>query len=122
MKRVYTADSVAMAWHVKNVLESNDIDATVRNEGLMTLAGEVPFVECLPEVWVLNDLNYLLAEKLIKEIEDTPAFEGADWHCRNCQESNLANYAICWNCQSSIDEDEDEDEGERDKGGAGGRK
>jgi hypothetical protein len=107
MKRVYTADSVAMAWHVKNVLEFHDIDAIVRNEGLMTIAGEVPFVECLPEVWVLNDLSYLLAEKLIKEIEDSPGVEGKDWYCRNCQESNLASYAICWNCQSSIDEDED---------------
>ena len=107
MKRVYTADSVAMAWHIKNVLEFHDIDATVRNEALLSLAGEVPFVECQPEVWVLNDLNYLLAEKLIKEIEGGSVVEGDDWNCRNCHESNLSSYAICWNCQSSIDEDEE---------------
>lgn len=105
MKRVYTADSVAMAWHVKNVLEFNNIDSIIRNEGLMSIAGEVPFVECQPEVWVLNDLSFSLAENLIKEIEAGPTIEGADWICRSCKESNLASYGICWNCQSSIDED-----------------
>lgn len=115
MKRVYTADSVAMAWHVKNILEFHDIDATVKNEGLMTIAGEVPFVECLPEVWVLNDLCSPLAEKLIKEIEDEPAVEGADWNCRDCKESNLASYAICWNCQSSIDEEDQSGKRDSDK-------
>lgn len=103
MKRVYTADSVAMAWHVKNVLEFHDIDAIVKNEGLLSIAGEVPVTECQPEVWVLNDLYVALAEKLIRELESEPAMVADDWICKHCAESNLGSYGICWNCQSSID-------------------
>jgi hypothetical protein len=103
MKRVYTADSAAMAWHIKNVLEHNNIDAIVRNEGLMSVAGEVPITECQPQVWVLNNLYEKLAEQIIKEAVGGQVIEGPDWICRNCNESNAANFAICWNCQSSID-------------------
>ena len=105
MKRVYTADSAAMAWHVKNVLEHNDISAVVKNEMLSSIAGEVPITDCQPQVWVLNDLYVKLAEQLVKETVGGETVDGPDWYCRNCQESNLANFAICWNCQSSIDED-----------------
>lgn len=106
MRRVFTSESVAMAWHVKNVLEFHDIDAVVKNEGLLSIAGEVPIGECQPEVWVLNDLNFPRAEKLVLEMESEPEFKGDDWVCNSCQEDNLASYGICWNCQSSIDEEE----------------
>jgi hypothetical protein len=105
MKRVYTADSAAMAWHIKNVLEHNNIDAIVKNEGLLSIAGEVPITECQPQVWVLNNLYVKLAEQLIQEIVSGKVVEGPDWICRNCKETNTASFAICWNCQSSIDED-----------------
>lgn len=104
MKRVYTADSAAMAWHIKNVLEHNNIDAVVKNEGLLSIAGEVPITECQPQVWVLNNLYVKLAEQLIQEIVGGQAVDGPDWECRDCGEGNLASFAICWNCQSSIDE------------------
>ncbi len=103
MKRVYTADSAAMAWHIKNVLEHNNIDAIVKNEGLLSIAGEVPITECQPQVWVLNNLYVKLAEQLIQDIVGGQQVEGPDWVCNTCKESNLASFAICWNCQSSID-------------------
>ena len=42
MKLVYTADNVAMAWHVRNLLEQHDIAAIVRNDKLYSVAGEMP--------------------------------------------------------------------------------
>ncbi|MFK7863602.1 MAG: DUF2007 domain-containing protein [Pseudohongiellaceae bacterium] len=107
MKRVFTSESVPMAWHVKNVLEFHNIDAVVKNEGLLSIAGEVPISECQPEVWVLNDLYYPLAEKLVLELESEPEISGDDWICTSCQESNIASYGICWNCQSSVDGEEE---------------
>lgn len=104
MKRVFTADSAAMAWHIKNVLEHNDIEAVVKNEGLLSIAGEVPITECQPEVWVLNDLYCKLAQQLISEIEQAPTLEGRDWICVSCNESNLSGYGVCWNCQTSYHE------------------
>lgn len=100
MKRVYTTDSVHMAWHIRNVLEHHDIEATVKNDKLYSVAGEIPFVECLPEVWVNNSLNYKRAEQIIRELENTVDIDGDDWTCGGCGEDNAVTFDICWNCQT----------------------
>lgn len=102
MKRVYTADSVAMAWHMRNVLEQHDIGAQVRNDNLYSVAGEVPIHECQPEVWV-KPLDFRRAEQIIRELEQSNSArqEGPDWTCSHCQESNFDTFDICWNCQHS---------------------
>ena len=100
MKRVYTADSVPMAWHIANVLENHDIQALVKNDRLHSVAGEVPVNECMPEVWVRNDLDYIRAEQIITELESTAEIEEPDWRCRTCAEENAGNFDLCWNCQA----------------------
>lgn len=101
MKRVYVTDSVPMAWHIKNVLEQQSIDAVIRNENLFSVSGEVPFTECMPEVWVKHDLDYKFAKKIITESESPSDEEEIAWECDSCGEDNAANYDICWNCQSA---------------------
>ncbi len=100
MQRVYTTDSIAMAWHIRNVLEQHDIEATVKNEKLYSIAGEMPVTECLPEVWVNNSLYYKRAEQIIRELENTVEIDGDDWTCSGCGEINTATFDICWNCQA----------------------
>lgn len=97
MKRVYTTDSVAMAWHMRNVLEQHDIGAEVRNDKLYSVAGELPIHECQPEVWV-RPLDFRRAEQIIAELESSSA-AGPEWACGQCRESNFDNFDICWNCQ-----------------------
>ena len=48
MKKVYTADSPAIAWHFRNVLEQHGIASLVKNDLLYSVGGEVPIHECLP--------------------------------------------------------------------------
>lgn len=98
MKRVYTTDNVAMAWHIRNVLEQHGIQATVRNEKLYSIAGEMPITECMPEVWV-GKLDFSRAERIIREVEIAAPVEGPDWICQDCGESVGASFDICWNCQ-----------------------
>ena len=100
MKRVYAAASVPMAWHMANVLEYHGIEALVKNDQLYSVAGEVPVNECMPEVWVRNDLDYIRAEQIIKELESGSKIEEPDWHCRVCAEDNGGNFDLCWNCQA----------------------
>ncbi|NKB32099.1 MAG: DUF2007 domain-containing protein [Pseudomonadales bacterium] len=100
MKRVYTADSVAMAWHIRNVLEQHDIYAEVKNERLSSIAGETPITESMPEVWV-KPLYAKRAEQILKELANADEVEGEEWVCRSCGEDNLGSFDICWNCQSS---------------------
>ena len=100
MKKVYSTEILANAWNVRNVLEQHDIESVVKNENLFSVSGEVPFLECLPEVWV-KPLYYDRARQIIEEIEKTNEDNGPDWICARCGESNLGNYSICWSCENS---------------------
>lgn len=99
MKRVYTSDTVAQAWHIRNLLEQHGIRSTVKNEQLYSVAGELPITECMPEVWV-DDSFFIKAEQIIRDIENSTEPEGEDWVCDNCKESNGASFGLCWNCQA----------------------
>ena len=70
MKKVYTADSVAIAWHFRNVLEQHGIRSLVKNDKLYSVGGEIPINESLPEVWVEQALNAKHAESIIQLIEN----------------------------------------------------
>lgn len=102
-KRVYTSYSVPMAWHVRNVLQQHDIATTLKNDNLYSVSGEVPFTECMPEVWVDNSLDFSRAERIIGELESAADIEGADWACKTCGEINTVIFEICWNCQGAAD-------------------
>ena len=100
MKRVYSTEILANAWNIKNVLEQHDIEAIIKNENLFSVSGEVPFLECLPQIWV-KPLNFVRAEQIIADLNASSEAVGPDWVCASCGESNLSNYAICWSCESS---------------------
>ncbi len=102
MKKVYTTEILANAWNIRNVLEQHDIEAVVRNENLFSVSGEIPFIECLPEVWV-KPLYFVRATQIIAEIENLSQGDGPDWTCSACGEANLSNYSICWSCEASCE-------------------
>jgi len=102
-RKVYSTDSVAMAWHVCNVLEQHDIPALVKNANLYSVAGELPINECWPEVWVKNRLDSRRARQIISALAGSGEDPGEPWQCSNCAEENEGNFAICWNCQSPRD-------------------
>lgn len=97
MKRIATAESLAEIGHLRNVLEQNGIPCTIKNEQLSGALGEVPFLECLPELWVVNDDDRDRAEQLLTQLRQEVAV-GDDWRCRRCHEENEAQFAVCWNC------------------------
>ncbi|HEY5665083.1 MAG TPA: DUF2007 domain-containing protein [Gammaproteobacteria bacterium] len=97
MKRIATAESLAEIGHWRNVLEQNGIGCMVKNEQLSGALGEVPFLECLPELWVLRDADLDRAERLIAELRQE-AVTGDSWRCSKCSEENEAQFAACWNC------------------------
>ena len=98
MKKVYSTEILANAWNIRNVLEQHGIEAEVRNESLFSVSGEVPFIECMPEVWV-KALFAKRAEQIIGELENAVELKGGDWVCAECGESNGINFAVCWSCE-----------------------
>ena len=98
MKRVYTADSVPMAWHIKNILEGQGVSCLVKNDRLYSVAGEIPITECMPEVWVEHALYAEYAKEIIQLIENYEIEDEGEWICERCSEANFASFDICWNC------------------------
>jgi len=96
-------ENLAIAWHIKNFLISNGIEAIVKNENLYSVAGELPIHECMPEVWILDEDQFVTAEQLIKTVDvKADQVEGLDWACDFCGESNAAVFNLCWKCQTGV--------------------
>lgn len=100
MIRVYTAQTSAMVGNVKNVLEANGIPCVLRNEFLSAGRGELPPIECWPEVWVANDSDAERAQQLIAGATESPDSAREPWRCSRCGEEVDAIFAQCWNCEA----------------------
>lgn len=97
MKRVHVSEALAEVVHFRNLLEQADILCFVKNEQLSGGVGDIPFLECLPELWVARDEDYDRAVELIAEVRaERPA--AREWTCRACGETNEGQFAACWRC------------------------
>jgi hypothetical protein len=97
MRKVHTAESMVEIAHLRNLLESAGIACVVRNERLAGALGEIPFVECWPELWVREPGHALRARGLIDEALQ-PVETAEPWTCPGCGESIEAQFAQCWSC------------------------
>ncbi len=97
MRKVHTAESIVEIAHLRNLLESEGIACVVRNDRLGGIVGEIPFLECWPELWVVQTGNYLKAKSVVDELlhASTPS---APWRCAGCGETIEGQFALCWNC------------------------
>ena len=98
MIRVYTAQNIALIAPVKNLLEANGIPCILRNDFLSVGRGELPPIECWPEVWVTNDSDAQQARQLVTEVIQGPDPAIESWRCPRCGEEVDAVFAECWNC------------------------
>ena len=94
MRRVFSSFDLAAVHHAKNVLQSEGIAATVRNEYLSSAMGELPPAECQVELWVLSDVDAPRAEALLR----APPRRGAPWQCSRCGERSEPQFTHCWKC------------------------
>ena len=99
MKKVTCADSLVTISHYRNLLESEGIEAFIRNEHLGGILGEMPFQEVWPELWVRNDLDLDRAKQLI-DATITQESPTEPWRCANCGVGNEGQFAVCWQCQT----------------------
>lgn len=104
MRKVYTAESIVEIAHLRNLLESEGIACVVRNDRLAGALGEIPFVECWPELWVRNAGEVLRARGLIDEAL-RPATAAAEWTCPACGERIEPQFAQCWRCASEPEQE-----------------
>ena len=102
MKRLASHESIAYLGHIKNLLEQSGISCLIKNEQLSGGLGEIPFLECLPELWIVRDAQLAEAQALLEELERTSPSAPA-WRCSACGESNEGQFAACWHCGQADD-------------------
>ena len=94
MKLLYSAPSLLMVRHVKNLLQSYGIVCVLKNENLSGAAGELPPTECWPELWLADNQYYDEAYRLLHREEAAQQ----PWVCCGCGEELEGQFDRCWNC------------------------
>ncbi len=87
---------------MQSLLESQDIKTFLKNQFGFGGTGELPFVETVPQLFVLREEDEERALQLIAEAGETQA-ENAAWTCPECGTEIEGNFTECWNCAEKED-------------------
>jgi hypothetical protein len=98
MKRIYSAKDPLMIGHLKNVLATFGIKCVARKIDLISAAGELPPIECWPELWVVEDDKAARAKDILKKTLAPIASVKKSWICGGCGETIEGQFSECWNC------------------------
>jgi hypothetical protein len=101
MKRVYTSKDPLMIGHLKNVLESFGIQCLTKRLDLSCAAGELPLIECWPELWVIDDARQREAQAILKKSLAPLKPVRKSWRCVHCDEDIEGQFTECWKCGRS---------------------
>ena len=84
---------------MQSLLESHDIKTFIRNQYGSSVMGEVPFVEVVPELYILAEKDLARAKQLLQL--DLPVEEpDDDWVCAECGVDIEGTLDRCWKCGS----------------------
>lgn len=74
----------------------------MKNDFLAGAAGELPPMECWPELWVLEDKQYQAAIAIVSAASLENLVEPAGrWICGVCGEDLEGQFTDCWKCGTS---------------------
>lgn len=85
---------------LQSLLEANGIETFLKNQFGFGGTGELPFIETVPQLFVLHEKDVERAKVVIAE--ETAAIEPrGPWACPSCKEENEGSFSHCWNCGSA---------------------
>ncbi len=97
MIKVFEDFDFSRVGQMQSLLESNGIRTFLKNEFGSSVVGELPFVEVIPQLFVLEEKDLPKAKELLSA--EAPAAEpGADWTCSGCGAEVDGHFARCWQC------------------------
>ena len=97
MIKVFENFDFSRVGQVQSVLESHGIRTFIKNQFGSSVMGEVPFVEVVPQLYVLEEKDVERALQLIEQ--ESPKDEGGEpWTCPQCGAEVDGNFSRCWNC------------------------
>ena len=103
MHKVYTAANLPEAQIIVDLLQHQDIDASIFNANTIGAVGEIPVVEAYPEVWITQSQDFKKARDLIIDFEASSGDVLASKQCPYCGEDNPGSFDICWHCQHELE-------------------
>ena len=98
MRRIFTAKDPLMIGHLKNVLATFGIDCITKNVYLSAAAGELPVIDCWPELWVLDERRHAEAQSILKKTLAPLESVKKPWQCAGCGEEIEGQFSECWKC------------------------
>jgi hypothetical protein len=98
VQRIYSAKDPLMIGHLKNVMASFGIKCVTKKLDLISAAGELPPIECWPELWVIEDDKANRAKAILKKALAPLASVKKSWTCSGCREKIEGQFSECWNC------------------------
>jgi hypothetical protein len=98
MKRIHSAKDPLMIGHLKNVMGTFGIKCIAKKLDLISAAGELPPIECWPELWVVDDDKVVKAKRILKKTLAPLASVKRSWTCNGCGENIEGQFSECWNC------------------------
>jgi hypothetical protein len=102
MIKVFEDFDITQVAHYQSVLESNGIDTFMKNQFGTSGSGEIPFIEVVPELWVLNASDEKQARSLIAELQGPDTGEPTGpWECAACGTPQEAVFTHCWKCSEA---------------------
>ena len=70
MIKIFEDFDITLVGYYQSVLESNNIETFMKNQFGTGGLGELPFVEVVPQLWILNEAEVPRAIALLKELQD----------------------------------------------------
>lgn len=98
LRTVYSASNLAIVSIFQNILEGYGIRCWLKNEFLHAGIGEIPPIECWPQLCV-NDDDFEEAKRIIDEALSEKTIPA--WKCASCGEKVEGQFSGCWNCGKS---------------------
>ncbi|MSP38318.1 MAG: DUF2007 domain-containing protein [Deltaproteobacteria bacterium] len=98
MQRIYSSKDSLMIGHLKNVMASFGIQCVTKKLDLISAAGELPPIECWPELWVIEDNKANRAKSILKKALAPLSSVKKPWSCLGCGENIEGQFSECWNC------------------------
>lgn len=95
---VYSSPDLSMVGHLKNTLEAHGIACQIRGEIRGGLVGELPPIECWPELWIMNTSQAEQAKQIVSDTLEINECDRSDWNCPKCHEHLKGQFTLCWNC------------------------
>ncbi len=97
MIKVYSAENSMDVGLVRGILEEDGINCLVKNQNLSGAMGEIPPLECWPELWIANDNDLIRAQNIVKSTLLPAINSTVPWYCA-CGEKIEGQFTACWNC------------------------